>query len=37
VLDVNLIAKTRDENPEVLIRVRPERWRSEDFAKWSMT
>lgn len=31
------IAKTRDANPEVLIRVRPERWRSEDFAKWSMT
>jgi PPOX class probable F420-dependent enzyme len=28
--------KNRRESPEVVIRIRPERWRSEDFSKFSM-
>ncbi len=28
--------ESRRAAPEILIRIRPERWRSEDFAKWSM-
>lgn len=31
-----LVATNEFRSTEVLVRIRPERWRSEDFAKWSM-